>query len=378
MKKLLILINLIPLISFAQLSEELIYQAHQEVKQKVETLPDPQVMELDNIKISIPSTANKSDEKCVYLIHSNNLTKFHHTSDSIQELIEENQDTCSLFKDVSEAKLKLKKDNKWVFSFHFGFSRTFYDNTDMKLKSSRIDVEIKDFEIDERTSAGFYNPANWESAMDAFRWIDEPTNHFIITAEKNNHNIILSIFHPKFLKKQYQEKYVTGVIDGVEVDGVIDINEPFDGYNNQPGEMYLIRFENTHLQMAWEVGYGYDIKLFNSDKFGTFSVRPAVYIGMMSGRNYSVYTKPGEYWEYDDAADRHQIQGMLLSGQIRLNYRIKNFNLFVDAKYSKTHLKHGFFDGTAEYDLSYKAVTFGVGYTFDFSKKKKKKKKPIF
>jgi hypothetical protein len=372
MKQLLFLIVLIPVVSMAQVSDKLIYEAREKIKQKVEMLPDPQIMALDNIKVEIPSINSISEEKCVYLIHANQLTQFHKTSDTIKSLIEDNQDSCHMFKEVEKVKHDLKQENKWIFSFHFGFSRTFYDNTDMKLKSSRVDVLIRDFEIDERTSANFYNPQNWESAMDSLRWIDEPTNHFIITAEKNNHSIILSIFHPKFLKQQYQQKHVTGIVDGVAVDEVMHINEPFDGYNNQLGEMYLVRFENTHLQMAWEVGYGYDIKLFNSSKLGTLSIRPAVFVGMMSGQNLSVYTKPGEYWDYDDGVDKHQIQGMLLSGQVRLNYRIQNFNLFIDGKYSKASLKHGFFDGTAEYDLSYKAITFGIGYTFNPRKKKRR------
>jgi hypothetical protein len=369
------LINLIPLLSYAQFSDHLIDKARQNIAEQVQVMPDPQLMALENIKVVIPSSENKSDEKCVYLIHANNIKEFHKTSETIESLLETNQESCQMFKDLAYQKEKLKKDKKWTFSFHFGFSRTFYDNTDMKLRSSRVDVLIKDFEFDERTSADFYNPSTWKKPLDAFRWIDEPTNHFIITAEKNNHSIILSIFHPKFLKKQYQQKHVTGVVDGVAVDDVIEINEPFDGYNNQLGEMYLVRFENTHLQMAWEVGYGYDIKLFNSNKYGALSIRPAIYVGMMSGRNLSVYIKEGEYWEFDDGVDRHQIQGLMYSAQVRLNYRIQNFTLFIDGKYSKATLEHGFFDGTASYDLSYKAVTFGVGYTFE--SRKKKKKKPV-
>lgn len=375
--KLLILSLVLALNCFAQLQIPALNSIKAKAVENLETEDDPQLMELTDVKIKIPTSGSADSEKCIFLIHADHKLKtIHEAAARIDNLIENNAESCSLIKEAKIQKNKLTKDNKWNFSFHFGFSRTKYHNTDMRLKSSRIDVLIKDFEIDERTSAGFYNPTNWEKFGDAFRWIDEPTNHFIITAEKNNHSIILSIFHPKFLKKQYQNKHVIGTVDGVAVDDLIDINEEFDGYNNQVGEMYLVRFENTHMQMAWSVGYGYDIKLFNSEKAGALSIRPTVYIGAMTGQNYSVYVQEGEYWEFDDGKDKNRIQGLILTGGLRLNYRIKNFNFFVDGQYSRTHLNHGFMDGTAEYNLTYTPLTFGIGYTFDFSKNKKKRKTP--
>lgn len=345
---------------------------------------DPQVLELSDIKIIIPTSGPVESESCMILVHSKkDLKDMYEASEFMRGNINNNSDRCPLLGEINninknqKINLKDKKSSPWNFSFHFGFTRTFYNNTDMRLKSDRLDVTIKDFEIDERTSHGFYNPANWEKWDDSFRWIDEPTNHFILTAEKNGHSIILSIFHPKFLKKQYQTKHVIGTVDGVEVNDFIEINEEFDGYNNQLGEMYLVRFENTHMQMAWQVGYGYEIKLIESIKFGTFSVRPAIFIGVMSGQHYDVYIQEGEYWEFDDHKDPHIIQGPMASVGLRINYKIKNFNFFVDGKYSYAQLKHGYGNagGTAEFDLSYKAIAFGVGYTIPWNKKKNKKKK---
>lgn len=348
------------------------------IVEAVEVQDDPQVMELADIKVIIPTEGPLKSDGCVVLVHADrDLKDMHDASSFIQGNIDNHSDRCPLLSELNKIqKPKDKKNSPWNFSFHFGFTRTFYNNTDMRLKSDRIDVTIKDFEFDERTSAGFYNPANWEQAMDAFRWIDEPTNHFVLTAEKNGHSIILSIFHPKFLKKQYQTKHVIGTVDGVEINDFIDINEEFDGYNNQVGEMYLVRFENTHLQMAWQVGYGYELKLIDSEKYGTLSVRPSVLIGVMSGQHYDVYIQEGEYWEFDDHKDPHGIQGPMASVGLRVNYRIKNFNFFVDGKYSYASLKHGFGDdnGFAEYDISYKAITFGVGYTIPWNKKKKKRR----
>lgn len=342
-----------------------------------------QLLEMADIKIVIPAKdlPHVKQDKCVVLLHAQkNIKNIREASNYLSSNKLSGNGQCDLLDHAKNQISKHKKKSSgWNFSFHFGFTRTTYDNTDMRIKSDRVDVLIKDFEFDERTSASFYNPANWESWMDAFRWIDEPTNHFVLTAEKNGHSIILSVFHPKFLKKKYQTKHVTGVVDGVTVDQFMDINEEFDGYNNQVGEMYLVRFENTHMQMAWQLGYGYEIKLIDSQKFGTFSVRPAVLIGVMSGMHYDVYIQEGEYWEFDDYKDQHKIQGPMASVGLRVNYKIKNFNLFVDGKYSYAQLKHGYGDpnGYAEYDLSYKALTFGIGYTLPTGKNKKKKRKPI-
>jgi len=55
-----------------------------------------------------------------------------------------------------------------------------------------------------------------------------------------------------------------GTIDGVEVEGVYDINKPFDGYNQEPGEMELVRNENTYMQIIFEVVYGYRFKLLDT------------------------------------------------------------------------------------------------------------------
>ena len=322
-------------------------------------------MRVENSNINLNS-------KCTFLIKSDDQRDFFQQINTVST----NPESISNYEcDLAGINEEIER-NGWNFSFHFGFTRTNYRPTDMQLSSSRMDVLIHDFEFQERTSAGYYNPGNWESVQDAFRWIDEPTNSFVLTAEKNGHSIILSIFHPKFLKKTHQNAHVVGTIDGVAVDDFIDINEDFDGYNNVPGEMYLVRFENTHLQMEYSLGYGYELKIIDSEKYGTLSVRPEIFLGVMTGGNLTVYTRPGEYWIYDDHKQPLEVQGIMYSGGLRVNYEIKNFNFFVEGKAAVAHLNHGFMDGRAKYDLSYQSLTFGVGYTF--KKRDKKKKKPLF
>lgn len=119
--------------------------------------------------------------------------------------IDQKQEFCKNINDISQTKKEpfefLTTDDEgkpWKLRFYFGFSRTYYQPTDMKLESSRVNVTIKDFEFEERTSSEFYNPANWKEFQDAFRWIDEPTNTFRISLEKNNNEFFVSIYHPKF------------------------------------------------------------------------------------------------------------------------------------------------------------------------------------
>jgi len=371
MKLLAIFLTL--LISFCSFSKELPSRLEfYEVLGQNEHIADVSDVELLAAQMRLENSNLNLDSKCTFLIKSDDQKDFYEQLKIVSNYPESiSNDKCDL-KGLND---EIER-NGWNFSFHFGFTRTHYRPTDMHLRSSRMDVLIHDFEFQERTSAGYYNPTNWESVQDAFRWIDEPTNSFILTAEKNGHSIILSIFHPKFLKKTHQNAHVIGTVDGVEIDDFIDINEDFDGYNNVPGEMYLVRFENTHLQMEYSLGYGYDLKIIDSEKYGTLSVRPEVFLGVMTGGNLTVYTKPGEYWEYDDYKQSLAVQGIMYSGGLRVNYEIKNFNFFVEGKAAVAHLNHGFMDGRAKYNLQYQSLTFGVGYTF--KKRDKKKKKPLF
>tara|TARA_R110000868_G_scaffold334233_5_gene594969 strand:+ start:5288 stop:6466 length:1179 start_codon:yes stop_codon:yes gene_type:complete len=276
--------------------------------------------------------------------------------------------TCRSIMELSSAKVEpieiLKKDdegNSWQIRFHFGNSRTFYGNTDMQLQSSRLNVVINDFEFEERTSASYWNPANWENFEDAFKWIDEPTNTFAITIEKKNNIYFITAFHPKFLKKQFQVKHVQGTVDGIEVDQMMPINEEFDGYNNEPGQMHLTRFENTHRQMDWQIGYGRRFVIFESDRAGKLSYIPRVDVGITSGQNKSVYLKEGEYWEHEEVQDKEKVQGVNASIGHRVEYQRGKVSIFADQKFTVSKLENGFMDGRANFNMRYMPVTVGIG-----------------
>tara|TARA_R110000868_G_scaffold269233_1_gene528584 strand:- start:715 stop:1878 length:1164 start_codon:yes stop_codon:yes gene_type:complete len=289
--------------------------------------------------------------------------------------------TCRSIMELSSAKVEpieiLKQDedgNTWQVRFHFGNSRTFYGNTDMHLRSSRLNVVINDFEFEERTSASYWNPANWGNFEDGFKWIDEPTNTFALTIEKKNNVFFITAFHPKFLKKKYQTKHVQGTVDGVEVDQVMPINEEFDGYNNEPGQMHLTRFENTHRQMDWQIGYGRRFVIFDTDRAGKLSYIPRADVGITSGQNKSVYVKEGEYWIHEEAQDRERVQGVNASIGHRVEYQRGQVSVFADQKLTVSKLENGFMDGRANFNMHYMPVTIGVG--IDLFKVKSKPRSP--
>ena len=275
--------------------------------------------------------------------------------------------TCGLIGEMGDSQVKpyliTQKDtdgNTWKISFSFGNTRTHYFNSDVHLKDSRIDVHIKDAEFTERTSDSFYNPTTWKTLNNASQWIDEPTNTFLFSAQKGANVIYLSIFHPKFLINN-QDKQVTGIVDGVPVNQVMQINPAFHGYNNQPGEMHLTRFQDTHMQMDWEIGYGRKFIIFSGKKAGTLSYTPAAYIGLTSGKNDSLYLKKGAYWDYDEIEAKNTIEGANISVSQRLEYQRGRVSLFVDQKFTHSELKHQFMDGEADFSMNYMPVSFGLG-----------------
>ncbi len=287
--------------------------------------------------------------------------------------VDDKRRSCAMIRELAaagtpplEIRQKDQDGNEWKIRFNFGFARHTYLPTDMKLESSRLNVVIKDFEFQERTSAEYYDPRNWKQFQDAFRWIDEPTNTWAFSAEKKNNVLYLNVSHPKFLKVGLQDKHVTGTVDGVAVNQVMPINEPFDGYNNQPGQMHLTRFENTHKQMDWQIGYGRKFVVFDGKKAGQLSYTPQVFAGVTSGAPVSIYQKEGQYWDYDEHVDDMHILGANASVGQMLEYKRGHVGIYAAQKFTVSHYKQGFMDGKAEFDMKYASpITFGV--TFDLA-----------
>lgn len=280
-------------------------------------------------------------------------------------------EACQYFNQLAELKtppLEIKKKDSdgetWKIRFHFGFTRTRYANQDLHLNTSRLKVVVKDFEFEERTSDGFYDSHNWQKPEDSLRWIDEPTNTFNFSFEKGKNTIYLTMFHPKFLIKKDEVKDVSGTIDGVPVNGPIPLSSPYNGVA-EPGKMYLGYFGNTYMQLDFQIGYGRQFTIHEGEK-GVLTWTPRVDVGISTGLNQSSYAG-------DEYKDAFRYQGLNGAVGYKLEYRKGRLAVFLDQKLTYSHLKHGFLDGTAEYNMKYNQVTIGVGLDLYRSKKKIKK-----
>ena len=267
----------------------------------------------------------------------------------------------------------VQKD-KWKIRFYASHSFMTYFNTDISFRSSRYNVDVKDYAWAERGSREFFTYEEWKKpGSNIFQMIDEPTNTFTVSIEKNGNEFFLSAFHPKYLQEVDQVKYMKGEIDGVAVDGFAPINRPFDGYNQAPGEMELVRNQNTHLQMNYEVGYGHRFNLMDN-KFGKISYVPSIGLGVMAGQNVSIVIKKDQWWEFDDYEDPNKIQGFGGSVGNRLEYNTRNerVGVFYENKFGYYHMDHGFLDGSQKYDLKYMGNNIGVKFMiYDPNNKKK-------
>jgi len=257
-----------------------------------------------------------------------------------------------------------KIDDKWTFCFYLSHSFTTYYNTDIKFLSSRYNLEIKNYEWTERGSREFfkYNKLT-EQGNNPLQMIDEPSNTFVLSIEKNSHELFLSVFHPKFLQNPDQVVYMQGTIDGLEVDGNYNINRPFDGYNQSPAEMELVRNENTKSEILLEIGYGYRFKLID-DKIGNITYVPSMGLGLSCGKNLVVVIKENEWWEFDKYKQKAEIQGFggSITNRIEFNTGKGRFGIFYENKLSYYKQNHGFMDGNQKYNLKLIGNSIGVKF----------------
>ena len=263
-----------------------------------------------------------------------------------------------------------KNDDKWSIRSYFSHSFTTYYNTNIEFLSSRYNVKITDYKWTERGSREFFKYENWrEQGNNPLQMIDEPSNTFVLSIEKNNHKLFITAFHPKFLQKEDQVVYMQGVIDGVEVDGNYNINKPFDGYNQSPGEMELVRNENTNGEILLEIGYGYGFKLID-DKIGNITYVPSVGLGLSCGKNLVVVIKENEWWEFDEYKQKAEVQGFggSITNRIEFNTEKERFGIFYENKLSYYKQNHGFIDGNQKYNLKLIGNSVGVKFIIFNSK----------
>ncbi len=264
---------------------------------------------------------------------------------------------------------------KWKIRFHFGFTRTQYHKTNLSVQSELVDIVVRDVEMYERTSAEYYNPANWRGLDGAIKWIDEPTNTFMISFEKEKNNFYVTIFHPKYLKSIiYKKTEIDGQTHLDVVEGVKDnrLNQPRpEGYN-------MFYLQNTHANVVWQIGYGRQITLFDSRRGGKLTYIPRADIGITTGAARTVHIQrdeSGKGSELVDSTEKFGIQGLNASIGHRLEYQRGKASIFIDHKTTFAKMHHSFGEGTIDYNLRYTPITFGIGIDLFSGKAKKKRKK---
>ncbi len=297
----------------------------------------------------------------------------HHFEALSDEIDIKREQACKMIHDLKDKNvppvLLTKKDSDgqaWTLRFHFGFTRTDYHPTDLDIKSSVINVQIKDVEMHERTSANHYDPRTWTELQNAGQWIDEPTNTFTFSMEKKKNKFYLTVFHPKYLKSLTYTKTQENDSPNYEFSEIAES----DNFSSPiPEKSEFLYLGNTHYNMIWQAGYGREFVVFDSTKAGKLSYTVKGDIGINTGKARSVHIVPGVAW--DDYYDQHKIQGLNTSLGHRLEYQRGKVSLFVDQKYLYAKVHHGFYDGTIDYDLKATATTFGIGIDL-FTKNKKR------
>lgn len=251
---------------------------------------------------------------------------------------------------------KLPNGKKWAFKFRFGFVRTHYHSTTMHLKTSRTNVRIKNFEFRERTTASAYNPSTWQKPLDALRWIDEPTNMFQLSAERGSDVIYFTYFHPKFLIKKGQIKKVEGLVNDIPVNEYQDITAVSDKLS----DLELVTFRNTFMQSDIKIGYGRKLTLAQGKDWGRITYTPSMHLGFAMGRHVDgVVDSNGDIREH---REKTRLHGPSISIGQMLEYEYKMFSLFIDNKVTYSHIKHGYLNGEAKYNLLYTTLGFGMGF----------------
>ncbi len=249
-----------------------------------------------------------------------------------------------------------KKGGDWELRFSFGPVRTGYFNTDIKVKSSKIEGTFKDAQLSERH--GMHNYAFWDKSKvnNPFNWIDEPTNRYLLTAEnkKRRYAVSLSVTHPKVLVvdegKVNQAVRFQGTIEGAPVDREIRINDYFSHWMMTYGLMDIsAQFEKT-------------LPLFKG-KLGALDYAPGLGAGAVTSSSHVSYRVPGTLGDpvpYDQPVTFIGYSGTLSN---RLTYTLPNgrFNASVSHSLTGSRLRYPFMDGWAEQDLNYQTLWFGLG-----------------
>lgn len=275
---------------------------------------------------------------------------------------------------VAEANLTPQNNTtnrKWRLRLYFGNANTFYDPTKMEIHTSRLDLTLDNVYAKQRSGYQYFRV--WERPFShCLKWIDEPTNNLKIVFDKKNHQFFLSVNHPKLVYVNQTSApdlnnggnvHVTGTVDGVYHDANLPLNPQFDGYNTQPGELNISKFENSYMFMQYEVGYGYAIPLLQIRRAGSIVFTPQIQAGIYTGPTNSAIMKKGGYWDLDHyEGGKSYVMGYSITPAGRLEWRSPRQGIGIFAEYRRSFgkMEYGFLDGTIKHDFNYHSITLGI------------------
>lgn len=270
--------------------------------------------------------------------------------------------------DIDEEVLKkiAKKEGKWAIRFYFGPTSTSYFNTDIKIATSKYQLELKNVSMIERTSNSHYKV--WEklssvkTAPALFQFIDEPTNTAVVSFgnKKHKYNINLVIFHPKILivdgeePRTHTQADVTGTFDGAPVHGEMNLQDLFGAYRLTYGYMNIkVQFEK-------------EVPIFKLKNGGGLSYLPGVSSGVFTGYADIHFRIPGvpAWKETDKSQPAIAPIGYSLSASNRLVYTFPGEFLSLSIAHELTYgkLKYRVFDGTGEMNVNNQTITVSAGF----------------
>lgn len=269
----------------------------------------------------------------------------------------------------------------WIIKFQMGFSRAKYLPTTLYLKNEKLDIKVEQFRFEERTSAEYYNPKNWNKVTDAFKLIDEPTNTFTLVLENERNTFFIRLYHPKFLKEENywipeaktDTKYhILGTVDNVAVDTDTRLDSNYDEYHNDEiPNINLIGLANTHKQVEVSIGYGRKVNLFELKKIGKVSINPEAGIGMFLGETRTTFRDEFNYGKDHVYIDSFRVHGLALSASNKIELSMKRISIYADIRYHHAKLKNSLDanGGEANYNQNIIVSTIGIGFNLATLKK---------
>jgi len=301
-----------------------------------------------DLSIPIETVCRQSDTECI-------------------KKYEDNSPLIFDFNKTEEEKLKIR-----IF---FGNTRTAYLNTDIRVRLEDSDFTLHDTPIKARTSDRYFEVWKAKRFQDIFRFIDEPTNTFILSFEKNKNAFSFTYFHPKYLitwlwdepgTGEYHNPRVriTGNYQGNPLDEYINLAE---NYQNEEVPAFPV-FRNTKRQVQLSLGYGRVITLFDPKKGSkikldyTPNLAGGVHIGD-SNLTYTPFVDGQKQW-IEQVGGKLTYQGFSLSlnNRLQISGKKDRFGLFIDHRLNFSKKKYPILEGTGEagHFLNYNSFTFGL------------------